>query len=287
MLRKPLLFIIVALAVVTLSCGVTINIPVDEFKTGPTQTIDIDVAEPDAAVAELTLVFGAGELKISPGAAGRIVSGVAKYNLTDLKPDVTIDNERVKIETGDLEISGLPKFGDDVKNEWDLLLGSMEMDLMINSGAYQGNIELGGLSLRSLEVTDGAADVRMKFSEPNRIEMDTLRYATGASNVSLFGLANANFTAMVFRSGAGDYTLDFSGDLKRDAVVTVESGISRVVIIVPEGVSARVIFNGGLANVNASREWERSGDQYTLEGDGPDLIINVDMAAGSLELRTD
>ena len=45
--------------------------------------------------------------------------------------------------------------------------------------------------------------------------MSILRYETGASTVKLNGLANANFGTLIFSGGAGDYTLDFSGDLQR------------------------------------------------------------------------
>jgi len=287
MLRKPIIAALAVLTLATMACGITFNVPVDDFKAGPTLTEEISVPEPDSEVADLTLVFGAGELEISPGAQNALVEGIARYNLDDFKPEIRVNNNRVRIETGNLELNGFPKFGQDIKNEWALELGSMEMDLTINAGAYQGEYELGDLSLRSLEVADGAADVRLKFSEPNRIPMETLRYTTGASNVHLSGLANANFTSMIFRGGAGDYSLDFSGDLERDAVVTIEAGICKVVVIVPEGTAARVTFNGGLTNVTSSREWQKSGDVYTLEGDGPQLIINIDLGAGELELRTD
>ena len=46
-------------------------------------------------------------------------------------------------------------------------------------------------------------------------------------------------------ANAGDYTLDFSGELQRDAVVNIESGISRVVVIVPREMNAKVYFKGG------------------------------------------
>jgi len=288
MSRKPILAVLAALALVALACGVSINVPlpVDEIAAGPVQSAEIEVAEPDATVADLTLVFGAGELKLEPGAEGVLVSGTAEYNVDGFEPQVSVDGEEVRLETGDLEIRGIPNFSDEFKNVWNLKLGNVPMRLTINAGAYQGEMELGGLSLKSLEVGDGAADVRLEFSEPNQVEMESLRYTTGASNVKINGLANANFTSMIFRSGAGDYTLDFSGQLQRDAVVTVESGISQVVIVIPEGTAARVIFKGGLANVNTSGEWSRSGDTYVLEGEGPVITINVDMGAGNLELRS-
>ena len=52
------------------------------------------------------------------------------------------------------------------------------------------------------------------------------------------GLANANFSTMIFSSGAGDYTLDFSGDLQRDATVTITTGLSNLKLVVPKGVAA-------------------------------------------------
>ena len=288
MSRKPIFIILIALALASLACSVSVNlpIPVDDITAGPAQTMEIEVAQPDASIADLTLVFGAGELEIEPGAQGALVSGNAEYNVDDFKPRISVDGEEVRIETGDLEIKGIPKIDDEIKNAWNLRLGDMPMRLTINAGAYEGDLELGGLALKSLEVGDGAADVRLEFSEPNPVDMETLRYTTGASNVKLSGLANANFTSMLFRSGAGDYTLDFSGDLQRDAVATIESGISQLTIIVPEGTAARVIFKGGLANIHVADEWSRSGDAYVLEADGPILTINVDMGAGNLELRS-
>lgn len=286
MSRKPIILILAAMALVTMACGITINVPlpVDEIPTGPTRTEEVVVREPDAPVADLTLVFGAGELKLEPGVEEALVSGTATFNVEDFEPKIAVDDEKVRIETGDLEIKGIPNFGGDIKNEWELELGEMPMNLTINAGAYQGDLELGGLSLKSLEIGDGAADVRVEFSEPNKVEMETLRYTTGASNVKLSGLANANFTSLIFRSGAGDYTLDFSGELQQDAVAVIESGISQVVIVVSEDTNARVIFKGGLTSVSASNEWSKSGDTYMLEGDGPTLTINVDMGAGNLQL---
>jgi hypothetical protein len=119
----------------------------------------------------------------------------------------------------------------------------------------------------------------------NPIEMDTLRYDTGASRASLSGLANANFKVMDFRSGAGDYRLDFSGELLQNADVSIKSGLSSIVIVVPEGTPATVRFEGGLTNVDVGGEWRTSGNVYTLSGEGPELTISIEMGAGNLELR--
>jgi hypothetical protein len=287
MSHKPILYALSALALVTLACGVSINLPVKEVNTGPTVTEDINIPLPGTSgPARLTLSFGAGELILAPGAADALASGEAVYNVNDLKPEIKVSGSSTTIQTGDLEFSGIPNFDKDFVNRWDLKLGDVPMDLTIQSGAYEGKLELGGLSLTDLTITDGAASVDLRFSEPNLVEMDTLRYETGASSVKISGLANANFENMIFKSGAGDYTLDFSGELLRDATVTVDSGLSSMKIIVPEGISARVLVDTGLSNVDVSGAWEISGDTYTLDGSGPRLTINVNIGAGNLDLST-
>jgi hypothetical protein len=172
-----------------------------------------------------------------------------------------------------------------LKNEWDLKLSEVPTSLTINAGAYKSNIELGGLSILSLSVSDGAADVEVDFSEPNRTQMSTLRYETGASSVKLRGLANSNAESVIFKGGAGEYILDFSGDLQQDMDVSVDTGMSSITIIVPKGTSARVLYDGGLSNVDISGDWEKVGNDYYLDGDGPRITINVNLGAGNLELR--
>lgn len=288
MYKKTIFAALAILALVTMACGVTINVPGEDVKTGPTQTMTLDVAVPSQTPAELKLEFGAGELNVTPGAGDMLLQGTAKFNVEDFRPEVIQNGASVTVSSGDLEIRGFPSVNTrDFENIWDLKLGTAPMNLSINAGAYQGKIDLGGLSLLNLDVNDGAADSNLDFSAPNLVEMDTLRYTTGASNIELSGLANANFGSMIFRSGAGDYTLNFSGTLQRDAKVDIESGVSQVTIIVPEGVSVRLNFTGGLSNVDLQGAWEKSGaNSYELQGSGPSLEIVVEMGAGNLVLRT-
>ena len=289
MFRKSILVVILVLAMVTMACSINITLPkitVNNLKTGATQTENISVPLPDSSSATVKFNFGAGKLNLAPGAENALVSGTAVYNVVELKPQITTNGSNIVLQTGKMEIGGIPNFSGDFKNEWDLKLGNFPMDLTINAGAYQGRYDFGGLSLQSLQVADGAADVELKFSQPNKVEMSTLRYETGASNVKLNNLANANFNSMVFKSGAGDYTLDFAGSLQRDASVEISSGVSHVTIIVPQGVPAQVTFTGGVSNVNTSGNWQQSGGSYNHPGSGSGLTINVEMGAGSLDLET-
>jgi hypothetical protein len=228
----------------------------------------------------LDITFGAGDLSLSSGATN-LVDGTVVYNVKDLKPVVTTTDGNIEIEQGNFE--GIPPF-DGMKNQWDLKLKDTPMDLTVTAGAYTGTYDLGGLAIKSLTVKDGAAHVELNFSQPNKTEMSLFRYETGASNVKLTGLANANFNSMTFSSGAGDYTLDFTGTLKRDATVSASSGLSNLIVVIPEGVHAKVTVEGGLANVSAGSSWSQNGNLYSQTGSGPTLTFIIKMGAGNLTL---
>ena len=271
---------ILVLALASIACGFSVDLP-PRVAAGPDVEESITVADPDSDETRLSLNFGAGELRLSSGAEG-LVEGTALYNVEQLKPEIVKNGGNIEIKQGDLD-GLLPS--DNMKNRWDLRLGDTPMDLSIDAGAYEGNMELGGLALNNLTVKDGAAQVNLSFSEPNLVEMSHMAYSTGASEVTLTGLANANFDTFEFDSGAGSYTLDFSGELQRDASVNVDSGLSELIIIVPEGVNATVSIEGGLTDINARNGWSQSGNTYSHEGSGPTLTITVNMGAGSVTLQ--
>lgn len=276
------------MALTTLACGFNFQIPITTIDTGPTVTEEISIPSLDDpnAIADVELAFGAGELNLSPGAEGYFISGTASYNVNDFKPEVSIKGDKISISQGEIEVEGFPAFIDDIKNEWNLTFGDDAMQLRIIAGAYAGEMELGGLSLYKLHITDGAAKNEVSFSEPNLVEMDKLTYETGASSVALTGLSNANFGQMTFKSGAGDYTLDFTGELLRDADIEISTGFSNLVIAVAEGTSAHISLEGALSNVEVGDDWELSGGEYFHPGRGPILNITVDIGAGNLELLT-
>jgi hypothetical protein len=266
---------------VTMACGFSVELP-GQKQIGPDVTETISVTDPKSDETSVKLSFGAGELKVSPGAKN-LVDGTILYNVEELKPEIIEDGAEITIKQGNFE--GLPPF-DNMKNKWDLQLGKSPMDLVIEAGAYEGDMELGGLSLKSLSINDGAADVNLSFSEPNPVEMSEFRYTTGASDVTIEGLANTNFKTFVFNGGAGDFTLDFSGDLQRDATVSIDSGLSDLTLVIPAGVNAVVTIDSALADINFDDGWSQSGKVHTQEGEGPSLTIVINMGAGNVVIRS-
>jgi hypothetical protein len=287
-MQRKILAVLAAISLAALACNINLDLPnvnVGGVETGPEQTVAIAEPAPEAGVevVAVTLNMGAGQLNLTSGGSG-LLAGEIRYNVADWEPTITNTGDTLIIEQGDDDDTINLPGGDDVINEWTLALGEVPMNLEVNAGAYEGNLALGGVPLRDLEINDGASSTTVTFDTPNPEEMDRLSYKTGASSVTLTGLANANFEDMNFDGGAGEFELDFSGDLQRDSAVHVTAGLGSVRIVVPAGTTTRVEVTGGLNDVNTQGSWTASGDVYETTGSGPTLTIEVDMGAGSLNL---
>jgi hypothetical protein len=257
-------------------------------KVGVTQTLTVEEPLLGAAVTDVEVTMGGGKLSLAPGASG-LVSGTIRFNVEAWKPEIKRGDTRLTIEQGSKK--GVSGFSSDAVNDWDLELGQAPMRLRIEAGAYEGDFDLSGLTLQELEITDGAAKTKVAFTSPNPGQMERLTYETGASTVQLIGLANANFKAMTFAGGAGTCSLDFSGQLRTDGTVKVESGAGSVRIVMPRTTAARVTISGSLNDIDTEGTWNRSsgGDTFTTPAwdskqRGKTLSISVEMSVGSVTL---
>ena len=276
---KYLLAFLTILALASIACGFSFNVP-SVPTPGPEVTDEIKVAVPDTDAVRLKISFGAGELNLSPGAEDKLVEGTATYNVPNFKPIVEENGSFVEIKQDEFKTLNVT----DIKNVWDLKLGETPIDLEVNAGAYHGTYDFGGLALTGLTIKDGASNSDVNFSAPNLTEMSVFRYETGASEVHLTGLANANFSTLIFNGGAGKFALDFSGDLQRDAAVTIDSGFSDLELVIPKDMNARVTVEGAAVNVNHSSGWGQSNKTYTQEGTGPTLQVIITMGAGNVTI---
>ena len=284
-MKHYLLIPVTALLVTALACSpITINIP--KLTTGPTETFTVSVPAPeDDTAPEVSVLMGAGELRIDGGGEG-LVSGEIKYNVADWEPRVTTEaNGNVTIKQGQSdEFSGVPD--GNVVNKWNLALGDAPMNLTVEAGAFEGTLNLGGAPLRNLTIKNGASASKVTFEAANPEEMDKLVVEAGAASLTLSGLANANFSEMEFNGGVGDYTLDFSGTLQRDATVKISSGVSSLRVIVPSGTAATITVSGGLNDVSTEGTWTVQDDVYSTGATGSTLTIEIQMGVGSLTLES-
>lgn len=274
------ILIILAIAITLMACSLTINVP--SVKTGVTQTFEIDEAlESASETASVNIEMGAGTLDLS-GGTEKLVEGEVIYNVNTWKPTLTRVGNSVTIKQENTSTVGIPD--GTIKNKWTIQLGSIPMDLSLSTGAYEGNLDLSGLSITSLSVRDGASKSTIRFDTPNPVDMSILSYKTGASDVSLKGLGNANVDQVSFDGGVGSYELDFTGDLVKDVNVTIKSGMSDIKLVFPTSCRANVVINGGLSNVDIRGTWSVTNNSYSFGTTGPIVNVIINMAVGNLQL---
>jgi hypothetical protein len=271
----------VLIAVVLLGCSFTVNVP--SIDTSATQTFAVSQSKPiDYDHGDIQLEMGGGRLNIT-GGSDQWLSGTVKYNVSSWEPTLSLLNNQMILTQEHSQNLGLPD--GNIVNDWTLQMGDTPTSLEISAGAYTGTLDFSGVPLTNLEINDGASKATVRFDSLNPAIMQRFVYKTGASSVELLGLANANTDLLTFSSGAGDYTLDFSGQLTQDMNVKISSGLSQVKIVIPQGTSATININGGLSNVETHGTWTVNGTQYQTSGPGPTLTIDVEMAVGNLVLQ--
>lgn len=257
------------------------------IEVGETIEENIRIPVPDSAqIPDLEIKFGGGDLSVAPGAESMLVEGKTVYNAAAFRPKVTVSRNKITLQPekevglGDLTTEGL-------ENAWDLKLGSGAMNLTLHAGAAQADIELGGLSIANLSITQGGSDFNLSFSTPNEIEMDSLKFSGGVSSAVLISLANAKADKIIFEGGAGDFELDFSGELQADVEVTIQGGLGTITIIVPEDVAAELQTDSGpLSNISATGAWQNVDGRYLVPGEGHTISIEAKIGLGTLRLRT-
>lgn len=281
-MNKKIIVLITIIFLTSLACSFNVNIP--RVSTQDEKVFEISQAIPnDRESSSLEIAMGAGSLSIT-GGSSEWISGEVRYNVAIWNPEITTRANGVKISQETKNQISVPD--NKVINKWNFQLGNHPTDLEINAGAYQGDLDLSGIPLTKVRISDGASQGKIRFDSLNPVEMDSFRYTTGASQVDIYGLSNANARNLIFEAGPGSYTLDFSGDLQRDTDVEINYGLGDVKIIIPKGTPAYVTVDGGLNNVGLRGTWNVSGNEYSLEGDGPQLLIRIKMGLGNLQLIT-
>lgn len=271
---------LISVVMVLLACSVSVNVPT--LVAGEEKTLTIN--EPLSSGVDLYKVeiqMGAGKLALA-GGSSNLVEGKVVYNVDSWKPEVTRAADSVTIKQTNTSTVAIPD--GNIKNQWNLKLGSMPLELTLATGASEGNLDLSGLSLTKLSISDGASKSTVRFDTANPEIMSLFSYTTGASTVDIIGLGNSNAQEITFEGGVGSYSLDFSGFVGHDVNVTIKTGVSDVKLIIPADAYVKVTNNGALSDIDVQGEWTVNNNVYTYGEHGPLISITVEMGVGSLHL---
>ncbi len=245
------------LLVLTVSCG-------ESPRTGPRieEFRSMDLLGAESVRAEIEMK--AGTLKIA-GGADALMDADFVYNVGEWKPVVHYEVDEGR---GDLSVR-MPEgewssFGEGIKYEWDLRFNDdVPIDLYVELGAGESNLELASLRLRRLKVMNGA----------------------GETHVDVGG--NPTLGKINIYTGAGEVELDLVGHWDHDLDASIKGGVGEITVRLPSDVGVRVDASKGIGSIKADGFMKDGGD-YVNEAygkSGVTLSIDVETGIGEINLE--
>jgi hypothetical protein len=121
-----------------------------------TRSIELDKSE----LVHVELKMGAGELNVQGGSA-KLMETEFRYNRPSLKPEIRYDSSGFRGHLVVEEPHG-PHGNHSGHYRWDIRLNDEKpMDLQVDFGAGDGRLDVGSLTLRSLDVHMGVGQLRI------------------------------------------------------------------------------------------------------------------------------
>jgi hypothetical protein len=253
-------------------------------------TPPIDVAYPAAEDLHLRIALGACRFEARPGEVQGWVVGTCHDPTGKRAPKIIRADERsVTITEAELSFERIPAaFGGVPRYELEFGKGR-PFALTIETGASEFDLDLGGVPLKALKVSQGPGRFNLNFSAPNSESMSLLDVSSGAAGMELENLTNANFSRMRLSGGAASYELDFGGKLSQDAEVVIETGLSGVEIAVPGSTAAKIVAETTLGSVDVGDGFTKKEGAFWTEagmaGKEPLLTIRAGVRLGALQIR--
>ena len=156
-------------------------VPIGELQED-LRTIELDGAKS----AEIKLKFGAGEIELY-GGAKELLEGVFEYNVEQWRPEIDhqIRDSKAFLSIKQGDSSGIP--AGNGKNSWEVYLNEqIPIDLIMDMGAGEGDLNLEDIDLRSLEVDMGVGDLSVDLSGNYQNDVDVyINGGVGATTLYL------------------------------------------------------------------------------------------------------
>ena len=164
----------------------------------------------------------------------------------------------------------------------------LEADFTYNVAELKPEVDFSGstLSVRTPDVqvrADSLWDIGdyryewdLRLNDDVTIDMQ-VSVGAGTSNLQLGTLS---LTRLNVSGGAGDVTVDLTGDWQKDLEATIEGGLGKRTLILPADVGVRVRVEVGLGGVDATG-LTKEGDYYVNDAYGQsDVTLNIQVNGG-------
>jgi hypothetical protein len=246
------------------------------------RTLDASRMLTDSVPHSVKVEFAVGKLDLRPADPPLLYAMHAEYD--EDRADAVHAYDRaahalhVGIPNQELHVRGRDDRGDRTGLLRLALTRAVPIDLALEIGAAEAELNFGGLSLSKLSIEGGASTARIAFDSLNPVPMSVLQLDVGAAGLRARGLANARAQIIKVDGSVGDADLDFGGSWTQDIEVSADMILGRLRFHVPDDVGVRLEVDRVLASVNAAGMTERGGAWVT---------DNFDSAPHKLRIKAD
>jgi hypothetical protein len=225
----------------------------------------LDVARQlhDSAALLVRVRYAAGKLAVRATEAPVLYRMQLAYQPDAVRPlysfAAATRTLRVGVEKRGMRVPGGDRGGDMHLD----LARAVPVDLDMELGAVEADLDLSGLRVGELHVESGASDARLRFATPNAERMRSLDLEVGAASLHASGLANANAPEIRVQAGVGGVELDFDGTWTQSIDLNVRVALGGVTVRVPRDVGVRVEAQKFLASFDAQGLVKRGTAYYS------------------------
>lgn len=198
-----------------------------------------------------TIDYAAGALTVTPGAGTHLYRMQLAFDPLRFQPLSRYESPASTVRLGAEPLSGavLRVASPDarVQNAVIELSPRVDLSLRLSLGAVDGAVELGGLRVTDLHMTSGPSRATLRFSRPNAVRCGTATIEAGAAELAVIGLGNSRCQRIDVEGGIGRLTLDFGGEWRENADVSVRMTVGELVIRLPRDVGIQLSLDRFLA----------------------------------------
>jgi hypothetical protein len=166
------------------------------------------------------------------------------------------------------------------------LARGVPMDLDLDFGAVKADVDLGGLSLTSLELSTGASESRIDVSEPNTSVLRRAVFEIGAADFTMHRVGNLGAERIELKAGVGHVDLSLDGRWRADARLSIEMGLGALELRVPDGLGIRIRNDSFLTSFDPEGLVKRGDSYYSMDWEEAERKVTIDLNAafGSVQV---
>lgn len=164
---------------------------------------------------------------------------------------------------------------------------SVPIDLDLELGGAQAEVELGGMRVKNLKLKIGLAGGRFSFSSPNQAEMEKLSLDVGLGGVEFENLGNANAAEIDVNGGMDGINLDFGDSVMRNVTINADVAFGGLKIRIPNSVGVTIREETKLGSFKPQGFTKVNGAWFTPNWNqaSKHVTIVANTAMGGLEVE--